>query len=284
MSLTLRKALLLLSVAFLALATVRSASGQMSSTNWAGYAINSNGVTAISASWTVPNIQGCASTAGSTKVTKGVAVWIGFDGLTANVVVPEQLGTISACYNGSPQFLAWEEDPTLGPAQSNFANPAFFRPIFPGDHITASIAYLGNNKFQLQIADTTQDVSRTYNVIFANTPRASAEWIVEAFYSFTSGQVSLPGFQPITFSDCSATVNNVTGSITSLNAETITMVDNNGNTIAGPQNLNQAGTSFQVAAVSPVPEFPTAVVVLASTLFGAVIVVRKLRTRAPTRV
>ena len=274
-----QKVVLLILVLSLVFGAAKSALGQMSSTNWTGYVIDSPGVTAVSASWIVPAVH-CTATGATNIVTQGLAVWIGFDGLGA--AIPEQVGSMSECYNGSPMYYSWEEDPSLSPNSStNAALPAFEQTL-PDDHMTASISYLGKSEFQLVIKDLTQGESRTYTVIIANVARASAEWIVEAFTNEeTQQQVTLPGFQPITFSDCSATVNNVTGSITSLNAQTITMVDNNGNTVAGTENLNQAGTSFQVAAVSPVPEFPTTALVLATALFAGLVVLKKRITHSP---
>lgn len=248
-----RKILLLFLVSFLVLTAMKTASGQTTSTNWAGYAVNSTGITAISASWSIPTIHCGPSQGSANTVSEGVAIWIGFDGLSG--VIPEQLGTDAVCYNGSPLYYAWEEDPTLtGGALSAFADTE----LSGGDHITASISYLGNNQIQLNIKDTTQSVSRTYNVVAKNAPRASAEWIVEVAYNINTGKLwTLPTFQPITFSDCSAAVNNVPGSLTQKNTESISMIDSNGNTIAAPQDMNQAGTSFQVAQVgSPTPETP----------------------------
>jgi hypothetical protein len=103
----------------------------------------------------------------------------------------------------------------------------------------------------LSIADAQTDLGRTYTVFIPNAPRASAEWIVETFYNInTANQVTLPKFQPITFTDCTAAVNNVAGSILQNNTEPISMTDSNGNAIAAPQGLNQAGTSFEVAELT----------------------------------
>lgn len=173
-------------------------------------------------------------------------MWIGFDGTVAGI--PEQVGTNSYCFNGNPGYWAWEEDPTTGAGKTNHAVGVFGDEISAGEHITASITYSGNNHFQLKIADSELGDSRTFNVIISNAPRTSAEWIVEAFTNMnTQSQVTLPKFQPITFSDCTAAVNNVAGSVLQTNAQSVSMVDNNGNIIVQPQNLNQAGTSFQVA-------------------------------------
>jgi hypothetical protein len=228
-------------------AAVKTSSGQTTSTNWAGYAVNSTGITAISAGWTIPTIQ-CGTAQGpANTVSEGVSIWIGFDGLSGSSVIPEQLGTDAFCLNGSPVYYAWEEDPTL----NSGAVSAFGDSKLSGDdHMTASIGYLGNSQFQLSIKDATSGDSRTFHVIIRNAPRASAEWIVEAAYNINTGkQWTLPKFQAITFSDCTAAVNNVAGSITQNNAQEITMTDNNGNTVVLPQDLNQAGTSFEVAEV-----------------------------------
>lgn len=249
-----RKILLLSLISFLMLVAVRSANAIASwtSTNWAGYAINTTGVTAISASWLIPNIQ-CGTTGSAYPLSAGISVWIGFDGLTGTAMIPEQLGTNSFCYNGSPYYQAWEEDPSLSSnSATNTQRWVFGSELSGGDHITASIAYLGNNQFQLSIKDITTGDSRTFNAIIHNAPRASAEWIVEdPWYTRTGSLLPLPTpFQPVTFSGCSAAVNNVEGSLIQNNASPINMVDNNGNVIVTTQALNQAGTSFEVSEVA----------------------------------
>jgi len=247
-TLLVRKLLLLFLVSFLVLAVVKTTLGQLNTTNWAGYAINSSGITEINGSWTVPEIQ--CSVGNTNVVSQGVSVWIGLDGLSGAAAIPEQVGTNSFCRNGIPVYYAWEEDPTLGPSNTNSAAQAFPGTSY-GDHMTGSITYLGNSYFRLSIADAQTDLGRTYVVSIPNAPRASAEWIVETFHNINTGnQVTLPKFQPITFTDCSAAVNNVAGSILQNNAEPISITDSNGNTIAAPQGLNQAGTSFEVAELT----------------------------------
>jgi len=244
-----RKALLLLVVSLLFLVWVSKANAALSSTNWSGYIIAANGVTAVSASWVIPPVSSCVSTVGGTEVTQGISVWIGFDGWYNNAI-PEQIGSTSECYNGTPFYYTWEEDPTIGVGTTSHSMIALREELSAGDHITASIEYQGNNHFQLKIADSDVSDSRTFTVIVSNAPRGSAEWIVEAFTNInTQGQVTLPTFRPITFNDCAASVNNAAGSITHYSGQPINMVDNNGNILVSPENLNQAGNSFQVAEV-----------------------------------
>jgi hypothetical protein len=178
--------------------------------------------------------------------------------------------------NGSPHYLAWEEDPTTGAGKANHAVLAYYEELSPGDLITASISYSGSNHFRLMIDDAAMSGSRTYSVIIPNAPRTSAEWIVEAFINAqTQQQVTLPISQPITFSDCSASVNNVAGSITQNHAQTITLVDNNGKVVASPQNLNQAGTSFQIVEGGSVSEFTAPIIIIATTLFVGLLVLKR---------
>jgi hypothetical protein len=167
-----------------------------------------------------------------------------------NNAIPEQIGTDSYCWNGTPNYWSWEEDPSTSTnSKTNHALQAI-PDTSAGDQITASIVYLGNSEYQLTLKDSTSDESRTFTVFIHNAPRGSAEWILEAFTNMdTQKEVTLPGFNPVTFSDCSASVNNVAGSITQNNGQPLDMVDSSNNIIVQTQDLNQAGTSFQVAAV-----------------------------------
>jgi len=249
-------------------AAVKTVSASATSRNWAGYVINSSDLTAISASWTVPEIH-CPS--GSTQiVSAAVGVWIGIDGL--GTATPEQVGTNGLCVNGSATYVAWEEDATIkSGAQQSFSE------ISGGDHITASIAYLGNGQFRLKIADAQSSDSRTYTVIIPSAARASAEWIVEDPWNLETGNYfSLPAFQQVSFSDCSAAMNNVAGSILQNNAVPLSMTDSNHNIIVTPQGLNQAGTSFQVTQVgSPVPEAPSILGLLLPAFAAGIFSLRK---------
>lgn len=270
----LRKIILLFLVSFLTLASVRTASASATSLNWAGYVIAANDATAVSASWIIPTVSSCISTAGENQVTHGIGVWIGFDGVFNNAI-PEQIGTLSECYNGSPEYYTWVED-----AQQSHAMIALPEYLSAGDHITASIEYQGNDHFQLKIADSAISASRTYTITIPNSPRGSLEWIVEAFTNLqTQSQVSLPTFQPITFNDCSASVNNAAGSISKYSGQPLSMVDKSGNVLVSPQNLNQAGTSFQVAEVAPVPEFQGASALVAFMALSSTLILLRLHRR-----
>jgi hypothetical protein len=108
---------------------------------------------------------------------------------------------------------------------------------------------------------------------------------VEAFTNLNTGkQVTVPKFQPVTFSDCSAAVNDVVSSITQLSGQSISMTDNNGKIIVAPQGLNQAGTSFQVAEVaSAVPETPYIGGLLLPALVAGIFLLRRKRLTNPMK-
>lgn len=54
----------------------------------------------------------------------------------------------------------------------------FSAPVKPGDVITASVTYLGSNRFRLVESDSTQGRSKTFNMS-AKAQRNSAETILE---------------------------------------------------------------------------------------------------------
>jgi len=226
----------------------------------------------------VPAVQ-CTLTGPTNVVTQGLAVWIGLDGVSNNAV-PEQIGTISDCWNGSPTYWSWEEDPSISSSSSTNHALQAIPDTSSGDQITASIVYMGNSEYQLSLKDSTSDESRTFTVFIHNAPRGSAEWILEAFSDINTGkEMTLPIFRPVTFADCSASVNNVAGSITQNNGQPLNMVDGNGNIIATTQNLNQAGTSFQVTQVGqPVPEVPSALGLLPPVFLAVIYVLRRKRS------
>ena len=103
------------------------------STNWSGYAAEtnlitpaSNAVTSVSGSWTVPKVTG--------KTSEYSSVWVGIDGYSSNSV--EQLGTEQdTSRSGATTYYAWWE---------MYPNPSVqitSMTISPGDSISASVTY-----------------------------------------------------------------------------------------------------------------------------------------------
>jgi hypothetical protein len=172
------------------------------STNWSGYAAEtnlttpaSNAVTQVSGSWTVPTVTG--------KTNGYSSVWVGIDGYSSNSV--EQIGTEQdTTTSGATRYYAWWE---------MYPNPSVritTMTISPGDAISASVAY-DAGAFTLQMTDNTTGESFSTTQT-ATAQRSSAEWIVEAPSSIF-GVLPLANFGTATLSKAQATINGTTGAI-----------------------------------------------------------------------
>lgn len=197
--------------------------GQTSSTNWSGYAAANNlshptrnSVSAVSGTWIVPTV---ASSAGHTYSS----LWVGIDGYNSPSV--EQIGTEHDFSGGVQQHYAWFE---MYPGGSYLINGF---PLHPGDVISASVVYTGNNTFVMTLINNTQKVTYTVPTQYTKSStalRESAEWIVEAPY--LNGILPLSNFGTAYMWGCMATINGVTAPIgnTSWQNVGIEMVTNNG--------------------------------------------------------
>jgi hypothetical protein len=182
---------------------------QVQSTNWSGYAATSSTYTSVAASWTEPTGH-CSSSPNSYS-----SFWVGLDGYNSGSV--EQTGTDVDCSGTSPRYYAWYE---MFPAYPvNYSNT-----VRPGDHLSASVTYLGSNRFSLFISDSTQGWSHTTTKSLSGAARSSAEVIAEA-PSSSSGVLPLADFGTVSLSGSTANgsaIGNDSG-ITQ-----ITMVNNSG--------------------------------------------------------
>jgi hypothetical protein len=182
---------------------------QAQSTNWSGYAATASTYTSVAASWTEPTGH-CGSSPNSFS-----SFWVGLDGFNSGSV--EQTGTDVDCSGTSPRYYAWYEMFPAFPV--NYSNT-----VRPGDHLSASVTYLGSNNFSLHIADSTQGWSHTVTKSLAGAARSSAEVIVEA-PSSSGGVLPLADFGTVSLSGSTANgsaIGNDSG-ITQ-----ITMVNNSG--------------------------------------------------------
>ena len=174
--------------------------------NWGGYAVETslaspqrNAVNAVYGSWRIPTVSG------STSRDTYSALWVGIDGDSDNTV--EQLGTEQDWTPGGQHNYVWFE---MYPHRS-FIVSGF--PIEPGDTFSASVNYAGGELFVLSITNLTKGVSYTVPPKYTKmkASRESAEWIVEA--PSGGGVLPLADFGTVSFSNCSAKVNGVTGAI-----------------------------------------------------------------------
>jgi len=209
------------------------------SQNWGGYAVassltapQSGVVSDVKGTWKVPSL----SPSDSSRTYS--SAWVGIDGYSDNTV--EQIGTEQDLTPDGPDYYAWfEMYPKFGYRILNF-------PVEAGDTISAEVSYIGNNRFKLTIVNVSQHVSFSINQR-AKARRQSGEWIVEPPYS--GGILPLADFGTITFSDCSATLNGHTGSISdgAWQYDAITMAYHDGTIKAEPSNLTRDGAGFSVS-------------------------------------
>lgn len=210
------------------------------STNWSGYAAETNltspkpgSVTDVVGTWVVP-----ATT--STSSNSYSSAWVGIDGYSSNSV--EQLGTEQDWYNGAPRYYAWWE---MYPKASKYISTMA---IHAGDQMGAEVKYIGANTFVLSMTDFTTGQTFT-TTQKAKARRSSAEWVMEAPYS--GGILPLAQFGSIGFTGCSATINGHTGPVndSTWQNDAITMTNSQGSAIAVPSALSASGDAFTVTRV-----------------------------------
>lgn len=216
------------------------------STNWSGYAVQTNlnspqsgVITDVKGTWNVPLVQ--------SSPTGYSAVWVGIDGYSDGTV--EQIGTEQDS-NGTP--YAWfEMYPKMSYRITGFT-------INPGDSITAEVEYTGNGAFTLTITDNSV-INNSNPEFFSttqrnhNAQRNSAEWVVEAPYS--GGILPLANFVTVPFTGASFTDssnNTLPIDATGWQYDPMEMVDPSGGT-AAPSNLTNSGTAFSVTYGVPAP-------------------------------
>ena len=116
-----------------------------------------------------------------------------------------------------------------------------------GDEINAQVTYLGNNVYQLSIANVTRGVSYTVPSSYTTSSsglRTLAEWIVEA-PSSSGGVLRLANFGTAHFFNCQATLSGATGPIdnTGWFVDPLTMIDPKGGKAVASGITDAAGTS-----------------------------------------
>jgi hypothetical protein len=191
-----------------------------SSSNWAGYADtgSSHGFTNVAASWVQPAGQ-CSSG------DQYSAFWVGLDGYTSSTV--EQTGSEVDCVGQTAEYYAWYE---IYPA----AEVTFSNTVKAGDRFSASVRYMGSNKFRLTITDATQHWKRSATRRLAGAARSSAEVIAEAPCCTNSGGIlPLTAFGTVSFS--AALVNSA--DLCTLHPVEITMPDASVSSLSNCQNF-----------------------------------------------
>ncbi|KAH8701604.1 peptidase A4 family-domain-containing protein [Talaromyces proteolyticus] len=201
------------------------------STNWAGAVLVSSGFTEVSASFTVPDPQ--IPSGGDDSTQYCATAWVGIDGDTCSTAIL-QTGVDFCIQGGDVSYDAWYE---WIPADSvDFSGISFSA----GDSVSVSVVATSTTTGTATITNNSNGQSVTHTFTSSETTstlcETNAEWIVEDFTLISSsGQESLApfaNFGTVTFTDSYAVQNG--NQVDASGANTITLVDNNGNTLASP--------------------------------------------------
>ncbi len=208
----------------------------LGSLSWAGYIVSQDfnspfGVTAIEASWMVPQLNVSAEDGYS-------SVWIGIGGQREKSLI--QVGTEQDLSNGQETYNAWYE---LLPDYSVAINGLT---ISPGDTIVASLTLTNAkaNIWNIELSDSTNGQTFIIGVSY-NSSLTSGEWILER--PSVNNQISnLSDFGNVPFSNCRVTVNNVQGSIDNFIYSKIQMTNQLSTSLASVSTLTSKGSGFIV--------------------------------------
>lgn len=197
----------------------------VTSSNWSGYAATGSAgqFTSVSSSWVQPTGQ-CSSG------NQYAAFWVGLDGYSSSTV--EQTGSEVDCAGRTPRYYAWYE--MYPGASEDFPNL-----VRAGDHFSASVSYLGSNKFQLTIMDSTQHWTQSLTQTLAGAARSSAEVIAEApCCTYGGGILPLTNFGTVSFTGATAN----SASLYTFNPVEITMSDTSVSALTNSGNFNVSYT------------------------------------------
>ena len=178
----------------------------------------------VSSSWLATS-----PTSTSASTSSFDATWIGIGGVTSPDLI--QVGTsntVSA--SGVVSSSAFYE---LLPATATIITPLI---VNPGDHMSASITETSANVWAVIITNVTRN--QTYSTSLAYTSaHSSAEWIEED-PSYTNGNQTLfDNFGTSSFTNGLTEMGGASVSIAAANASLITMVNNQGKTMAVPNSV-----------------------------------------------
>jgi hypothetical protein len=146
-----------------------AATGQATSSNWAGYTVGGSGVQfhSVAGTWVQPAAS-CG--AGERRYS---AYWLGIGGARSTSTALEQIGTQVNCSSlGEAFYSSWYELVPAGPVSIHLA-------VHPGDTMSARVT-VSRSAVRLYLAN------RTTGAVFFKVVRpkqldvTSAEWIVEA--------------------------------------------------------------------------------------------------------
>ncbi|TFA98880.1 hypothetical protein CCMA1212_009318 [Trichoderma ghanense] len=188
------------------------------STNWAGAAITTSGITEVTGTFTVPKPS--VPSGGSSSEEYCGAAWVGIDGYSDADLI--QTGVLWCVEGGEYEYEAWYEYlPAALVAYSGIS-------VSAGSVVTVTATKTGTNSGVTTLTSGGKTVSHTFSRENSPLPGTSAEWIVE---DFTSGSSLVPfaDFGSVTFTGSSAVINGQTVTPGSDSAVIIDLEDSRGN-------------------------------------------------------
>jgi hypothetical protein len=208
---------------------------------WSGYIVASDVqnrspvVSSICASWRVPGIK-------SSENDTFSGVWVGIGGYGEDTLI--QTGTEQEYVNGRVVYYAWYE---LLPDYLVRIPTVHVR---ASDTVTASISLINKNTntWSIEIADVTRG-ERFKKTIVYNSSRLSAEWVVER-PKVNDTISTLADFGNVTFTECKATVEGITGAISNFSYAQLAMYDQELQLVT-VSPLNDDDSSFTVSYLEP---------------------------------
>jgi hypothetical protein len=209
---------------------------------WSGYIVASDiqnpspVINSINASWTVPEVK-------PSENNTFAGVWVGIGGYGEESLI--QTGTEQEYINGRPVYYAWYE---LLPAY--IVRVPNLR-IRPGDTIKASISLVNENAntWSIKISDVTLSQNFKKDVTY-NSSRLTAEWIVER-PNVNGNTSTLANFGNATFTECKATVDNISGTIGNFSYAQLVMHDDKDNPLVSVSPLSDDRSGFTVNYLEP---------------------------------
>ncbi len=215
--------------------------------HWSGYLVSldlknrSEGVQGVSGSWIIPSVSISENDTFS-------SIWVGIGGYGETTLI--QAGTEQESVNGHTEYYAWYELLPQTITRIHTLN------IYPGDKITTSITLLDENKTSWLIAinDNTRGTVFQKTVTY-NSSMKCAEWIVER-PTVDNKMSTLADFGVATLTNCTATINGVSGSIEDFIYTPVIMEDSNDTDLVSTSPLNNDGASFSVTYIKPTENIP----------------------------
>ncbi|KAI1332668.1 peptidase A4 family-domain-containing protein [Xylariaceae sp. FL0255] len=190
------------------------------STNWAGAAIVTSGVTEIQGTFTIPKPS--KPSGGSSSTSYCGAAWVGIDGYSDSDLI--QTGVLWCVQGSSYEYEAWYE---YLPASLVYYNGIT---VTNGESVSVKCTKTGSNSGTTSLTAGGTTVTHTFSNQKSPIPGNSAEWIVEDFEE-GSGLVPFANFGTVTFTGATAVINGATVSASSDSPVNIELENSSGKVI-----------------------------------------------------